>query len=123
MRSILCVFLLIAFSFPAYAQQANVAIVPLDKAMFKWEWNGGASQLLEGFKMKCGTQTKNYNITVNVPASERSVPVRNVIQNPGKYYCAVSAYNRYGGSGDSNEVALDTGYVPSSPTSCIIVVQ
>ncbi len=116
MRRILVVVLLLFFSGQAWAQQSIA--VDIDKATIVWNaWVVGQGSKPDSYHVKCGDSTGNYNHPqVNVPSDRNSVAVKAVVPSIGVYFCAVTASNQFGESGQSNEISFEAGSKPVAPT-------
>ena len=119
--------LAIGLGSPALAQQT--VILDLDKAELAWDWTKGTTPNVntgdvERFDVKCGRQSGVYSSTspVNDPLA-RSVKISQVLNGDGQWFCVLSAVNRYGVSGHSNEVSFDVGAAPASPANLRVQAQ
>lgn len=106
---------------------AQTVVVDLNKASLAWEWAKGQPPNdgdPESFLAKCGKVQGVYN--VQTPISDptaRTVSLRSILNGQGKWFCVVAATNRYGQSGNSNEVSFDAGAVPADPTGAKVQAQ
>lgn len=114
------VFLIVAEGY-ALAQ----VIVDLNKGQLQWQWVQGTGGLASEFHVKCGSASGSYSkITVLVGSTVRTANIKDVITGSGIWYCVVTGANKYGESGNSNEVPFDGGVgVSSSPTNLTIPPQ
>jgi len=115
----------------ASAQQLSVDI---NSAKLKWDAPvvcttfpdvplgcGGASDV---YHVKCGDTTGSYNHpVVDVAAPNTEIEVKLIVPTLGEYFCAVSAENQFGVSGNSNEINFTVGATPGSPTNLSVVAQ
>ena len=114
---------LFVLSATAFTQVTTLA-VNLDRATLSWSWSAGTGGTPDEFRVKCGPSPGNYTIThVVADPAARSVPIKDVIVNSGRYFCAVSAANAFGESALSNEVSFDAGNIPISPTDLKVTAQ
>ncbi len=59
------------------------------------------------YHVKCRVESGTYNLpVVDVAVPRTELKVGKVVSSPGTYYCAVTASNRAGESGPSNEVSF-----------------
>lgn len=77
-------------------------------ARIVWEWAQGTeadAEAATGFTVACGTEAGNYVIlSHDIPVTQFSIPVREVLPGKGTYYCVVYAFNADNISAPSNEV-------------------
>lgn len=112
-------FLLLSFAGLIAPTAGQTVTVDLNKAKLAWDWTKGAPPNdgdAEGFTAKCGRQAGVYSSTtpINDPTA-RTVNIRSIVNGTGVWFCVVSAQNRYGSSGNTNEVSFDAGAVPAAP--------
>lgn len=62
----------------------------------------GNPATVEYYSVYCGSQSGNY--TAQVDTTSTTLPISDVVTDPGEYYCAVTASASGGESGYSNEV-------------------
>lgn len=122
----LFVLLALGLGSPALAQTVTL---DLNRAVLAWDWTKGTTPNLntgdvERFDVKCGRQSGVYSSTspVNDPLA-RSVKISQVLNGQGQWFCVLSAVNRYGASGHSNEVSFDVGAAPASPANVRVQAQ
>lgn len=113
-----------ALASPAAAQ---TVILDINKASLAWDWSKSAPPNdgdVESFLVKCGKVQGVYSVQTPVhdPAA-RSVSLRSVLNGQGQWFCVMAATNRYGSSGDSNEVSFDAGAVPAGPSGLNVQAQ
>lgn len=120
------VLLALGLGSPALAQTVTL---DLNRAVLVWDWTKGATPNVntgdvERFDVKCGRQSGVYSSTspVNDPLS-RSVKISQILNGSGQWFCVLSAVNRYGASGNSNEVSFDVGAAPASPANVRVQAQ
>lgn len=122
----LMLFVVVALSLLSVAH-AQTVTVDLNKASLAWDWTKGAPPNdgdPTGFVARCGRQTTVYsaNTPINDPIS-RQAPIRSIVSGQGVWFCTVAATNRYGTSGNSNEVSFDAGAVPADPSRTRVQAQ
>lgn len=122
----LFVLLTLGLASPALAQ---TIVLDFNKAELAWDWTKGTAPNLntgdvERFDVLCGRQSGVYSSTspVNDPLA-RSVKIGQLLNGQGVWFCVVSAANRYGSSGHSNEVSFDVGAAPASPANVRVQAQ
>jgi hypothetical protein len=92
---------LLLLSSPVFGQQA----VDLNKDQLSWTWSQGQGLPVDGFRMKCGIQTKTYAQVSEIPSpAARAVPIAKIVPTSGTYFCAVAGYAKAQESPLSNEV-------------------
>lgn len=109
--------------FPPTVDEADAQIPPslsvdLNLAQLEWTWVKGAPPtdgLPDEFLVKCEKPTGESKIT-SMMAIARAAPIRQVITGSGDWFCVVTAKNKFGESGVSNQVFFAAGATPSSPT-------
>ena len=112
------IVLAVALADPALAQQLSVAV---EKGQMSWTPGTGGGPV-EEYRVKCGRESGKYMLpAVKIVSPATSTPIARLLPGPGKYFCVVTAANRDGESGPSNEVAvvLDAARLPtdSAPPS------
>ena len=108
----------LALACPALAERLAV---DAEKGQLSWAPSVGGGPV-EEYRLKCGPAPGTYTLPViKVSPALTSAQIARVLPGPGKYFCAVTAANRYGESGPSNEVVVvldgaraDTGVARSS---------
>jgi hypothetical protein len=109
------------------AQAQSTIRVNIHKARLEWTWVIGAPPNdgpVEWFNVLCGKVSGQYtNITKVADPMFRSIPLAQVIDSSGNWYCAVTAQNSFEESGVSNEVNFVAGATPSIPTNTQVVAQ
>lgn len=127
MRRSGCLIALIAILVLPSLCWAQTVTVDLNKAKLAWDWTKGAPPNdgdPEGFTAKCGRVTGVYSSSTPVTdGAARSVNIRSIVNGTGIWFCVVGAQNRYGASGNSNEVFFDAGAVPAGPTNARVQAQ
>ncbi len=116
---------------PAFSQQISVDI---NTAKLKWtapvicktfpNVPPGCGGTAASYHVKCGDTTGTYNHpVVDVAAPNTEIELKLIVPTLGVYFCAVSAENQFGVSGDSNEVNFTAGATPGSPINLSVVAQ
>lgn len=122
MRLIIIVFAALIIASIAEAQ--TTISVDINKAKLAWDWTQGSGGTPTEFRVKCGTATGNYTkVTTIADPAARQANVKDVITGSGNWFCAVSAANSFGESGNSNEVPFAAGAAPLAPTNARVTAQ
>jgi hypothetical protein len=124
-RPFLFAILLVLLTAPAYGQTVTV---DLNKASLAWDWAKGAPPNdgdATGFTAHCGRTSGVYSANTPInDAAARTVPIRSIVNGQGVWFCAVSAFNRYGTSSNkTNEVSFDAGALPADPARARVQAQ
>ncbi len=107
----------------SYAQTPTKILVDFQKAKLVWDWAKGQGGDVERFNVKCGVASGQYTMISGLTCPEcREVLVSSVVSGPGEFFCVVSAENRFGESGVSNEVHFEAGLVPLAPANLRMVI-
>lgn len=109
------------------AVYGQVLSVDLNKANLSWTWAQGPAPtdgMASEFRVKCGPSSNSYTrTTVIADPAARQTPIRPLIGGSGLWFCAVTAANKFGESGPSNEINFDAGAVPSNPANAMVTAQ
>lgn len=105
-----------------FAQTPTVILVDFTKAVLAWDWEKGNGGNVELFLVKCGNVSGNYTLVVSVPSTSRQVNVSAVIPTVGEYFCVVTAKNKFGESGPSNEIHFEAGLAPVGPANLRMLI-
>ena len=104
----------------AVAQVPSTVIVNIDKTSLVWDANPVAD-LVDKYTVKCGGVSGDYNLLaydVLPDATTGVIPTRAALKDFvtqwGVHFCVVTASNKYGTSGPSNEVEFDAGRPPTT---------
>ena len=109
---------ILALGFFGSADAQTVVAIDIQRATLLWDWTQGTGGAATEFRAKCGQVSGTYTkVTILANPAARSMPVKDAILGSGNWFCAVSAANRYGESGLSNEVPFDAGDIPSNPSN------
>jgi polysaccharide export outer membrane protein len=96
----------LALASPALAERLAV---DAKKGQLSWAPSVGGGPV-EEYRLKCGQAPGTYALpVVKFSPADTSAQISRVLPGPGKYFCAVTAANRYGESGPSNEVVVVLG--------------
>lgn len=102
----------------AGAAEAQTVSVDINRAVLLWNWTPTVeSGPADEFRVYCGTATKTYTKMASVAGTAREVPVKAAIGGSGNWFCAVTAANKHGEGGASNEVGFDAGAAPAGTIS------
>lgn len=124
-KVLLGVISMLMFASSVWAQVPTSVLVDFAQAKFRWTWVKEVGKGdVEWFTIKCGVSSGNYTITssVNCPTC-RDALVSSVVGVPGKYFCIITASNRFGESGPSSEVSFEAGSAPNGVVDVIISNQ
>lgn len=131
MKKWLVALAILALPAVAWGQQLSVDI---NSAKLKWDAPvvcttfpnvpPGCGGTAATYHVQCGDTAGNYNHpVVDVAAPNTEIEVKLVVPTLGVYFCAVSAENQFGVSGNSNEINFTVGAIPGSPTNLSVVSQ
>lgn len=94
---------------------------PYGTAVVSWTWEQGNGSAATGFRVKCGTVSGNPTAIKQIKdPTRRSVPLRNVVPEPGRYFCQVVAFGTGGESLPSAEIVINatsTTPAPNAPST------
>ena len=100
----------ISVTFLTYFNIAYSAPTP-PATQFLWDTvtqnTDGSPANVTGYKIYCGTTSRNYTIEVTVPGGTTDTFLIADVLDTGKYYCAMTAYTPTVEGGYSNEIFLD----------------
>lgn len=105
---------------------AQTVTVDLDRASLAWDWAKvtPTDSDVESFVTRCGRTAGTFSSTTPISdPAVRSVPIRSIVNGSGRWFCVVAAVNRYGVSGNSNEVSFDAGAAPAVPANVRVQAQ
>lgn len=108
----------------AYDAEAQTR-VNINRAVLTWDWapDADGAQPTE-FRVYCGQSSKSYTkVTAVQPATVRQVPIKQITDGLGQWYCAITAANADGESGASAEVPFVGVAVPSTPSNPRVQAQ
>jgi hypothetical protein len=100
----------------AVSPDAVALEIDIGTGQFEWDWDQGDAEPVEQFVMRCGGAPDTYAIEQIYPDPlARAGLVRDLIADPGIYYCRVYAENAGGISPGSNEITFTAVWPPPPP--------
>ena len=97
----------------------STVIVNIDKASLVWDANP-AGDLVDKYTVECGGVSGDYSLLAYdiLPDATGVIPIKAALKDFvtqwGTHFCVVTASNKYGTSGPSNEVEFDAGRPPTT---------